>query len=512
MPASSFAAAGDLDPTFGGDGIVTTAIDGFRSANAISIQADGKIVTAGVAGSSNDTGVARFNTDGTLDTTFGGDGVVRVDAGGYDLANAVAVQPDGKIIVAGIANLTDMSLLRFNANGTLDTSFGGDGIVTTDVSGVDWGLAMALQADGKIVTVGLADNGANSAFVRHNTDGSLDTTFGGDGTVVTNVSGFDQANKVVVQADGKIVTAGYANNGADTAMMRYNADGSLDASFDGDGIAITDLGGIDVAQGVTLQPDGKIVTIGYVNSDTALARYNTDGTLDASFDSDGKVITDVGGADQGFGVVVQADGKIIAAGVANGVSTALTRYNADGSLDNSFGDGGSIVTDVTDNLDSAQDVALQADGKIVTAGESATGLTVLRYLSKPQADVAVSVAGTGSLVTGVLTVTTTVGNSGPDAATGVVTTTQLPPSTTTVTGMPAGCTWTSATRVVTCTISTLNAGSTVTRAYRAHISPLAFGSLPLATSRTASVPQDPNPTNDHGTDTCNALTGLMITC
>ncbi|MCP4165513.1 MAG: hypothetical protein GY759_06420, partial [Chloroflexi bacterium] len=224
----------------------------------------------------------------------------------------------------------------------------GDGIVTTDFSGSDTGYSMIVQSDGKIVVAGKSDN--DVALARYNADGSLDTTFGSGGILTTDFgSGSDNGQSVTVQSDDKILVAGYSWNGSDDdfALTRYNANGSLDTTFGSGGILTTDFGsGSDNGQSVTVQSDGKILVAGYSwnggNTDFALTRYNTDGSLDTTFDGDGILTTGVRtGGDFGHSVTVQSDGKILVAGhswnrISKDFDFALTRYNANGSLDTTF--------------------------------------------------------------------------------------------------------------------------------------------------------------------------------
>jgi len=339
---------GTPDTTFGTGGKVTTDIGGSGDyAYAVAIQSDGKIVVAGTSsnGTNNDFAVVRYNTDGTLDTTFDTDGKVTTAIGGsYDSANAIAIQSDGKIVAAGTSFNgadDDFALVRYNTNGTLDTTFDTDGKVTTAIGGsYDYANAIAIQSDGKIVVAGSYYNGADDDFalVRYNTDGTLDTTFDTDGKVTTAIgSGSDSANAIAIQSEGKIVAAGYYFNGTDFdfAVVRYNIDGTLDTTFDTDGKVTTAIGsGTDVARAIAIQSDGKIVAAGsYYNgadNDFALVRYNTDGTLDTTFDTDGKVTTAIGsGSDSANAIAIQSDGKIVAAGYYyNGTDNdfALTRY------------------------------------------------------------------------------------------------------------------------------------------------------------------------------------------
>jgi uncharacterized delta-60 repeat protein len=325
---------GSLDTTFGVDGLVTMDFAGEDDeAHAVAIQGDGKIVAAGLAIVSGtfDFALARYNTDGSLDTTFDTDGKVTTDfAGSEDHARGVAIQGDGKIVAAGLANVSgtnDFALARYNANGSLDTTFGsGLGKIATDFAGSDdHARGVAIQGDGKIVAAGLANvSGTNDfAVARYNANGSLDTTFDTDGKVTTDFAGgHDDAFGVAIQANGKIVAAGCVScfGGANFALARYNTDGSLDTTFDGDGLVTTDFaGGTDQAFAVAIQGDGKIVAAGsFVVSGTfdfAVTRANTNGSLDTTFSGDGKVTTDFAGStDQARAVAIQANGRIVAAG------------------------------------------------------------------------------------------------------------------------------------------------------------------------------------------------------
>jgi uncharacterized delta-60 repeat protein len=247
---------------------------------------------------------------GDLDLSFGGGGKVTTAIGtGGDFGYSVIQQADGKLVVAGSSwngSNADVALVRYNADGPLDTGFDGDGKVTTAIGGSDdVGYSVIQQADGKLVVAGYSYNGSSYDFalVRYNTDGSLDTGFDGDGKVTTAIwcGTMIMAYSVIQQSDGKLVVAGTSYNGSsyDFALVRYNADGSLDASFDGDGIVTTAIGAAnDYAQSVIQQADGKLVVAGYSdngsNYDVALVRYNTDGSLDTGFDGDGKVTTAIG--------------------------------------------------------------------------------------------------------------------------------------------------------------------------------------------------------------------------
>jgi uncharacterized delta-60 repeat protein len=348
-------ADGSLDLSFDTDGKVVTSVGRDDDLGyAVALQPDGKIIVAGASKSSKkgnyDIALTRYNTDGALDTTFDGDGKLTADiARGDDYGRAVAIQSDGKIVVAGHYNdgtYDKIVVLRFNSDGSFDNSFDGDGKVTTAIGpNNDYGFAMVLQPDSKIVVAGYSKvgNTYDFAVVRYNSNGSLDTAFDGDGMVTTAVNfSNDYGYAVALQPDGKIIVAGSAVGGGlynDFAAARYNPNGSLDTTFDGDGKVITSLAyNYDSGRAIAIQPDGKIVVAGDAGSSLfALVRYNANGDLDASFDGDGMVTTPVGSSlGGGKAVVIQPDGKIVVAGSGSDSTTAdfaVVRYNGDGGLD-----------------------------------------------------------------------------------------------------------------------------------------------------------------------------------
>ncbi len=393
---------GSLDTGFGTGGKVTTPIGINEEGYSVAIQSDGKIVVAGCSnnGSNDDFAVVRYNSDGSLDNGFGTGGKVTTPIGiGDDYGTSVAIQNDGKIVVAGYSyngSNYDFAVVRYNSDGALDTGFDGDGIVTTPIGINEEGYSVAIQSDGKIVVAGCSNNGSNYDFavVRYNSDGSLDNGFDGDGKVTTPIgTGDDYGTSVAIQNDGKIVVAGYSYNGSnyDFAVVRYNSDGSLDNGFDGDGIVTTPIGsGHDKGYSVAIQNDGKIVVAGCSNNgsndDFAVVRYNTNGSLDTDFGTGGKVTTPIGINEGGFSVAIQSDGKIVVAGCSNNGSNndfAVVRYNANGSLDTGFDGDGIVTTPIGSGYDQGYSVAIQSDGKIVVAGFMHNGsnydFAVVRY-------------------------------------------------------------------------------------------------------------------------------------
>jgi uncharacterized delta-60 repeat protein len=340
---------GTVDNTFASSGKYVTDFQGFDDgASSLIIQTDGKIVLSGGATSnlSSDFALVRLLTDGSLDMAFGSGGKVVTDFyGGNDGIRSMAIQNDGKIltgghIATGNPNYTDFALARYNSNGSLDTMFDNDGKVSTSFVGMnDFIQSIAIQSDGKIIVAGWGSDGIINVFAlcRYNSNGSLDSTFGINGKVTTDfpsADDWDWANCLALQADDGIVVGGYTSQNGTTnfALARYLADGSLDYNFDFDGKVITPFGSsLASVQAMAVQPDDKIVVGVMVNNtpnrDFVLARYNYDGSLDTSFDSDGKVITDFNNSNDVINsVVLQNDGKIIAAGYSND-DLAIARYN-----------------------------------------------------------------------------------------------------------------------------------------------------------------------------------------
>jgi len=325
---------------------------------------------------------------GALDTSFASNGKAITDFGSDDYAEAMAVQPDGKLIVVGHANMggttgTDFVLVRYLRDGAIDPSFGTAGKVSTDIDGgSDQAFAVALQADGKIVVAGshdLSPKGKSFAVVRYNADGSLDTAFGNGGKVVTSFgSQSDTAYAVVVQPDGKIVAGGHANTatrGVDFALARYETTGALDASFGNNGQVVTPVRALDSRDSIyalALQTTGgevKIVAVGG-EGDFIITRYNANGSVDAGFwigqQPDGVFGSVIGAA---RAVTVTPDNKIVVAGHI-GHDFALLQLTEDGIADTSFGGGmGRVITPVSaTNWDEAHAVVRQADGKLVVGG------------------------------------------------------------------------------------------------------------------------------------------------
>lgn len=392
----SFAqSAGTLDKVFGINGKVVTPIDTISDkGHSMVIQGDDKIILGGTTKNSFtsfDFALVRYNNDGTLDNTFGAGGKVITPIEEQSAGNSVAIQSDGKIILGG-ADQWFINLVRYNNDGSLDTTFGAGGIVVTDVPGYyrDRCKSVAIQSDGKIVIGGFAQENNNDmsyfVLIRYNSDGSLDTAFGTNGIVI---GGLGQYEALKIQNDGKIVLGGTSN--LSFAVERYNSDGSLDSSFGIGGKVTTSFGLSSSGNSMEIQSDGKIVLGGYNGLASgglafALARYLSDGNLDNSFGIGGKVTTPIGTSSKANSVAIQNDGKIILAGdTKNGSNIfnfALARYNSDGTLDSTFGVGGKSITPFGISYSSGESLGIDSNNKIILGGYAYNGSSVEMALAR----------------------------------------------------------------------------------------------------------------------------------
>jgi uncharacterized delta-60 repeat protein/uncharacterized repeat protein (TIGR01451 family) len=315
----------------------------------------------------------------------------------------------------------------------------------------------------------------------------------------------DLGYAVLIQADGKIVVVGVAlvSGTNDFAVTRYNADGSLDTTFDTDGKVTTDFAGdLDQISAGAIQADGKIVAVGRAlvagNYDIALARYSADGSLDTTFDTDGKLNTDFAGeTDIGYGVGIQVDGKIVVAG-RGGVSGnrlfALARYNPDGSLDPAFSGDGRLTTAFTGNFDQAFAAAIQEDGRILAAGFAGPDVALARYQADAADLVLTKTGPAGRVPTGRnMTYTLAITNNGPDASSGVTVTDQLPPTVTLVSVSSSQGSCGESGGAVTCDLGTMGNGATATADI--VVKPTAAGGATNTASVAAFTP-DPVPANN----------------
>jgi uncharacterized delta-60 repeat protein len=394
--------ASGLDASFGSLGKVTTTIGGAR---VLALQSDGKLLALG------NLTLSRYNVDGTVDAGFGSGGTVNIIAlgGGLDKMNALTVQADGKIIVVGSTSLPtklndDFIVLRFNTDGSPDTSFGTGGRVLTEFDGNnDQAKSVMVQPDGKIVVAGNAQIGVvlaaeqDFAVVRYLSDGTLDASFGTGGKSTLDAIKFggksNFVNAAALQADGRIVVVGrvFTDGGSgnsDMGIARFLADGSVDTGFGTQGAERIDFGtssvvsigfdggGWDEALDVVIQSDGKILVGGYTSVAgvfrAALVRLlSASGTPNAvDFGPNGMVVSTT--TDKANGVALQADGKIVIAGTSNS-NFGIERFTSAGVPDGTFGANGLLEVDFFGAADAALDVLVQPDGKIVAGGTARSG-------------------------------------------------------------------------------------------------------------------------------------------
>ncbi len=411
---AAFAADGDVDTSFGTNGIVNEGSP-YSGFDTVVIQPDGKILAAGrifivTPVFANTTGVVRYNTNGSLDTTFGTGGRLTVEvAGGTIDFPTLVLQPDGKFVIVGRFSPTSgnpkIGIVRYNANGTVDTTFGTNGLTVSSFpeGNTNSQSDAVLQPDGKIVVSG-SWRGTAFCVARWNADGTLDTSFGtsgGDTCVNTNATGATYS--IALQADGKIVMSGGRTTSFtvpfDFVVFRFNPNGTPDTSFDGDGYVTTDLtAGNDNALSVLVRPNGKIIAVGSARAFNApdtgfgLVQYNTDGSLDQSFGTAGKSLVTFAGGEtfvEDFPAALQSNGKVVIgrsrrrASPNVGNESQIARFNENGSLDTTFGSGGQIIFLPIQNV---RDLVLQPDGKIVTVGVNQPGFSITaRFLNTDSA-------------------------------------------------------------------------------------------------------------------------------
>lgn len=386
MTVTINAAPGDLDPSFGSGGKVIAPGD--NAASAVAIQADGKIVVAGYVYEllygqvlKQHPQIVRYNSDGSRDTSFGVNGwVTEPGVGEY---SAVAIQSDGKIVAAGDWHWgSGFDVARFNPDGSRDLLFSSDGVISIGFNGSGEASALAIQPNGRIVVVGTAGN--DFAIARIHFFGFLDTSFSNDGKLTIDLSGTDdEAHAVAIHPTrGKIVIAGDTRQGADLDFLvtMLNADGSFDNGFGAFGKMLTDFNGTDDGAYAVAFDGSKVIAAGYSSTssfkrDFSLLRYNANGTLDTTFSNDGKAkVVFSEDDDTAYAMCLQADGKIVLAGEAspNGdFDFGVARLNNNGSADITFGLFGKVTTSFDEsNHERAAAVAIQSDGKLVVVGVS----------------------------------------------------------------------------------------------------------------------------------------------
>lgn len=413
LPALQVSAqATALDPAFGTGGVANFAVTGTNPVHAVAIYPNGKIIGAGIRNTAAgaDFMLVKCSGSGVADANFGTGGVVTYDfnSASNDEIKAMVLQPDGKIIAAGRSDASGaygFALARFDSLGVPDPSFGTNGTVTTALGTSSCINAIKTQADGKIVVAGFASVNSNTEFAlaRYNTDGSLDNTFATAGifTGGFDLSSSDSFAALSIQNDGKIIVAGTSTSnqvGNRWVVMRFDNNGILDNTFGNNGM-ITDSISMFTTElnlaAMTLQPDGKIVVggrSGITYYSLVLARYNTNGLLDPSFNGTGRLETrfTTNSASQGrlYALGIAADGKIIAAGYSSTYglgALALMRMHPSGLVDSSFGVNGRVFNDIgfppQNNAPRILSLAIQTDGKIVAGtAHYFTGSLMVRYL------------------------------------------------------------------------------------------------------------------------------------
>jgi uncharacterized delta-60 repeat protein len=379
------AAPGDPDPGFDVDGRRAFGYGGDDRATDVALLPDGRIVTAGWTTVNGDIAVTRLTRRGAFDRRFGRGGTSDLDLGGDDRANALAVQRDGRVVVAGRTSrgAGDMAVLRLRRDGTPDPRFGRGGVVTVGTARSDAAYDVAVQRDGRIVLAGDGGAGADMAVVRLRRGGAVDRGFGVRGRAAVDLGGIEIANAVALQRDGRIVIAGATSQGDDIAVARLNRDGTPDRAFGRRGRVTIDAGGADEASAVALRPDGRIVVAGSTSRghDMLVARLRRDGALDRAFGRGGLRRVGFGGDDLAFDLALRPDGRIVVAGRGGpGATIAVARLRPGGGPDPAFGERGRATVDFAGDRDTALGLGLQRDGRLVLAGSSDVQVAVARLL------------------------------------------------------------------------------------------------------------------------------------
>lgn len=389
--------AGQLDLSYGPNGTGYSIFKVGRKNNLLSaaLLPDDRLIGVGtVTVQRTVSGVSRITSSGSLDSTFNTVGYVQFLPTADSQFNAVALQPDGKIVAAGclLSNVCNFLVARYDEDGILDTTFGGLGYVSTVIDNASTVNAVVIQPDGYIVAGGYSiSEFGHFTLARYAPDGSRDDFFGNDGIVITPIgSGSSIIEALALQADGKIVAAGKSFDGTQDAITiaRYNTDGTPDITFAGSGVVVVPVGSLSMAYDLVIQQDGKIVVGGYTTSDDihrdfALVRLNNDGSLDTDFNQTGIVVTPLDYSSEIHSLLLQPDGKIVAGGYIFGLVTtnfAMVRYLTDGSVDMNFGQDGLSSTSIFTNS-SINSLSMQSDGKIIAAGVSNSTAAIARFTS-----------------------------------------------------------------------------------------------------------------------------------
>lgn len=376
--------ADNLDTSFAnGVGYITTGIG--TKINSINIQSDGKIIAAGTIEDSNTRFfITRYDNQGILDTTFGNDGIFTTEIGSKVSNSQIlssVLQSDGKIVVVGFFidknTLKNLVIARLNTDGTLDKTFGKKGITTTLIGDGSTANAVAIQSNGKIVVTGTAviNGQPNIIIVRYTTVGDVDATFGNQGIVSKVIGVRSFGNSLAIDSFNNILIGGSSSDGLTSnkfLLLKYNFSGQLDTTFGNQGIVLTTIGNISEIKDLAIDSNNKIVVAGYNNSDfnvLTIARYTSSGVLDTTFNSNGiQTYSDLSRADS---VIIDSSNNIYVGGFNNITqdSFLIGKYTSTGSLDNNFGNNG-IITNVVENQSIVNAIAMQTDSKIVSGGNS----------------------------------------------------------------------------------------------------------------------------------------------
>lgn len=359
-------------------------------ANACALQSDGKIIAAGYAVENdiNQFCIARYITSGDLDITYNSTGTITTAIGTNAQALGLVIQPfDDKTVVAGYAvqnNNSQVAIARYTIDGILDTTFNSTGIVTTTIGDGATATAIAIDSNNKLVIVGVTNQLGQQQFllIRYNSDGSKDTTFGNEGVVSTQIDNSARASAIAIQSDGKIVVGGFSSdgiNGEQFTLARYATDGNLDTTFGMNGIVITDIGSQSHIKSIVIQSDGAIVVSGFTDNNYCIARYLTNGTLDTSFNFTGIIVKAFGSQAQINAIAIDSNNNIIGTGFTDN-KLLIARYISSGSLDTAF-NGTGENTLFFENTNVANALALPLNDNIVVAGFADNDYLVARYQS-----------------------------------------------------------------------------------------------------------------------------------
>lgn len=401
--SSIYSQAGTLDSTFGTSGkVLTNLSSNNEEGRGVAIQADGKIVVAGYASVTNgyDFAVLRYNTDGTIDTTFGNSGVVTLNVSNYDLAYAVKISADNKIYVAGVVGATsyygggNLGVVRLNTDGTIDTTFGTNGAASVGFPGTDYFTSMTLQNDGKILLCGytvldVTGNYSDYSIARFNTDGTLDFDFSNDGKTTVDFNSDDRPRAINVDNDGNIYLGG--SGSSSICIAKFFSDGTLNSSYGTSGKVNMKYNNLTSnLNDMALLSDGSIIFTGYLYDSEYqmfLGKIDPNGAFDTTFGTNGGTVTDVdnNSEDTAYSMNIQSDGKILISGrcyTSGNYYFAVLRYTSNGVLDNSFSNDGKVLTAFGTSWSMGYASALQSDQKLIVVGTYAsfnTNIAIARY-------------------------------------------------------------------------------------------------------------------------------------